>query len=57
MREQIDLTDPDRFSNGVPHHWFAWMRANEPVYWQEESDGPGFWSVLILPPARARRTA
>ena len=45
MREQIDLTDPDRFSNGVPYHWFAWMRANEPVYWQEESDGPGFWSI------------
>jgi len=45
MRDQIDLTDPDSFSNGAPHDWFTWMRAHEPVFWQEETQGQGFWAI------------
>jgi cholest-4-en-3-one 26-monooxygenase len=41
----IDLTDSRRFVQGVPHHWFAYLRRNAPVWWQEEADGPGFWAV------------
>jgi len=41
----IDLSDPDHFSSGAPHHWFTWMRAEDPVYWQPETDGPGFWNL------------
>jgi cholest-4-en-3-one 26-monooxygenase len=41
----IDLTDSRRFVQGVPHHWFAFLRRNAPVWWQEEADGPGFWAV------------
>ncbi len=41
----IDLTDSKYFIDGVPHHWFAFLRKNAPVWWQEEADGPGFWAV------------
>jgi len=41
----IDLTNPDHFDQGPPHEWFTWLRANDPVYWQDEEDGPGFWSI------------
>jgi cholest-4-en-3-one 26-monooxygenase len=41
----IDLTDSRNFVGGVPHHWFAYLRANAPVWWHEETDGPGFWAV------------
>ena len=43
--DDIDLTDSKPFADGVPHHWFAFLRENAPVWWQEESDGPGFWAV------------
>ena len=42
---QIDLTDSANFVEGVPHHWFAALRREAPVYWHEETDGPGFWAV------------
>jgi cholest-4-en-3-one 26-monooxygenase len=41
----INLTDSVPFAAGVPHHWFAYLRKNAPVWWQEEADGPGFWAV------------
>jgi cholest-4-en-3-one 26-monooxygenase len=41
----IDLTDSSKFVAGVPHDWFTFLRANAPVWWFEEHDGPGFWAV------------
>ncbi len=41
----IDLTNSKRFTSGVPHEWFAFLRKNAPVWWHEETDGPGFWAV------------
>jgi len=41
--EDIDLLDLDRFVQGVPHDWLAFLRANAPVYRHPEPDGPGFW--------------
>ncbi len=41
----IDLTDPESYVDAVPHQWFAYLRANAPVWWHEETDGPGFWCV------------
>ena len=42
----IDLTDLDVFKAGIPHEVFKTLRDEEPVYWNEESDGnKGFWSV------------
>jgi cholest-4-en-3-one 26-monooxygenase len=41
----IDLLDRDRFTQGIPHEWFTWLRANAPVYKHPEPDGPGFWVI------------
>ncbi len=43
--EQIDLTNPDNFLEGTPHHWFRELRAKAPVYWHPEERGPGFWCI------------
>jgi cholest-4-en-3-one 26-monooxygenase len=45
LAAEIDLNDVDRFNDGVPHEWFARLRREDPVYWQEERDGPGFWNI------------
>ncbi len=39
----INLLDRDRFTQGVPHEWFTYLRANAPIYRHPEPDGPGFW--------------
>jgi cytochrome P450 len=41
----IDLTDLDRWAQGVPHDWFGLLRRDEPVFWQNERRGRGFWSL------------
>src|SRR5207253_9406177 len=41
----VDLTDLDRWSQGTPHEWFARLRREAPVFWQDERDGRGFWSL------------
>ena len=44
--DAIDLSDHDAFVDHVPHEWFAELRANDPVHWNEEPDGGrGFWAV------------
>jgi cholest-4-en-3-one 26-monooxygenase len=42
----IDLADSSQYVPGVPHHWLAWLRHNDPVHWQDEPGGPGFWAVM-----------
>ena len=42
---EIDLTNPDNFVEGTPHHWFKQLRAEAPLYWHEEEEGPGFWNI------------
>ena len=46
--DQIDLLDRDRFTQGIPHEWFTWLREHAPVHWHEEPDGPGFWVITKL---------
>jgi len=41
----IDLGNPDNFVSGTPHHWLKALRAQDPVYWHPEKNGPGFWCV------------
>jgi cholest-4-en-3-one 26-monooxygenase len=41
----VDLSDSRSFVPGVPHEWLAWLRRNDPVHWQDEPGGPGFWAV------------
>ena len=39
----IDLLDLDRFTEGVPHDWFTYLREHAPVYRHPEPNSPGFW--------------
>jgi cholest-4-en-3-one 26-monooxygenase len=39
----IDLLDRDRFTEGIPHEWFTYLRHNAPIYHHPEPNGPGFW--------------
>lgn len=41
----IDLLSPARFAAGHPHDQYDWLRANDPIHWHKEPDGPGFWAV------------
>jgi cholest-4-en-3-one 26-monooxygenase len=41
----INLLDRDRFAESIPHDWFTWLRANDPVHFHDEPDGPGFWVI------------
>lgn len=41
----IDLSDHDLFVAAVPHAAFAQLRAKDPVHFNPEPDGPGFWAV------------
>jgi cholest-4-en-3-one 26-monooxygenase len=43
--DEIDLLDRDRFTQGIPHEWFTWLRANAPVFHHDEPDGDGFWVI------------
>jgi cytochrome P450 len=41
----IDLWNPDSFAAGHPHAQYDWLRANAPVHFQTEPNGPGFWAI------------
>jgi cytochrome P450 len=41
-----DLKDPDLYTAAMPHELLAELRRSDPVYWNEETDGAGFWAVL-----------
>jgi cholest-4-en-3-one 26-monooxygenase len=42
--EDVDLINPDIYVPGVPHDQFAFLRQEQPVFWQEEAHGPGFYA-------------
>lgn len=41
-----DLKDPALYEAGVPWDLFAALRRDDPVHWNPESDGAGFWAVM-----------
>ena len=41
----VDLSDSKSYVPGVPHAYLAYLRRHDPVHWQEEAAGPGFWAV------------
>jgi cytochrome P450 len=43
--DEVDLTDHSRFAERVPHEMFRVLRLQDPVHWQDEPDGRGFWAV------------
>jgi cholest-4-en-3-one 26-monooxygenase len=42
--DEIDLL-AETWEREVPHEAFDALRANDPVHWHPEPDGPGFWAV------------
>ena len=44
-RPVIDLVSTSSYAHGHPWDQYAWLRANDPVHWHEEPDGPGFWAI------------
>jgi cytochrome P450/nitrite reductase/ring-hydroxylating ferredoxin subunit len=42
--DDIDLCDLDVWEERVPYEWFALLRREAPLHWQDERDGRGFWS-------------
>ncbi len=40
------LMDPMTFVRGVPHDYFAELRAQGPVHWREEPGEVGYWAVV-----------
>ncbi|HET9720141.1 MAG TPA: cytochrome P450 [Solirubrobacteraceae bacterium] len=51
--EFIDLSDHDAFVDGVPHEAFAILRREDPVHWNPEPEGRGFWAVTRYEDIRA----
>ena len=45
-RADADITDPDTYTEGVPHATFQRLRDTDPVSWWSEHDGgKGFWAI------------
>ncbi len=40
-----DLGDPNLYVESVPHDVFTQLRRDDPVYWNVEGDGRGFWAI------------
>lgn len=41
----VDVYDLDTYVQGVPHTLYRRLRAEDPVHWNAEPGGPGFWAV------------
>jgi cholest-4-en-3-one 26-monooxygenase len=41
----VDLYDSRSYVPGVPHEYLTYLRRHDPVHWQAEANGPGFWAV------------
>ena len=43
--DDIDLRNPDLYLDGTPHEIFTQMRKEDPVHWNREAGGGGFWCI------------
>lgn len=41
----VDLTDLGPFIGGTEHELFRHLREHDPLHWDDERSGPGFWSL------------
>ena len=41
----VDLMDLSPFEEGTDSEVFRILREHDPLHWNDEADGPGFWSV------------
>ena len=42
---ELDLSVAANFDGGFPHDYFKMLRAEVPVCWHPERDGPGHWVI------------
>jgi len=42
----LDLYDVATFAAGHPHDLYQRLRAESPVHWVPEPDGPGYWALM-----------
>ncbi|MEV0854460.1 cytochrome P450 [Nocardia fluminea] len=52
----IDLMDLRAFERGEDDRLFAQLRDEDPLHWNDEPDGPGFWSVTRYADVKAVAT-
>jgi cytochrome P450 len=45
VKLETNLVDAATYASGPPHALFARMRAEAPVCWHPEPNGPGFWAL------------
>ena len=45
QQAKIDFYNPDTFEHGPPFDIFKELRENEPVYWNAQEEGTGFWAI------------
>lgn len=43
--DRVDLFSPDTYAQAMPHDDFARLRREEPVSWQDEPGGRGYWAL------------
>jgi cytochrome P450 len=44
--ETFNLVDPAHYAaHGYPHEIWTWMRAEQPIYWWERTQGIPFWAI------------
>jgi cytochrome P450 len=54
MAPEVNLIDPEHFAeHGHPWDQYEWLRANAPVFWHDEPNGPGFWAITKYEDVRA----
>src|SRR4029077_11718592 len=44
-QREVDLMDLSPFEQGTDSEVFGILREHDPLHWNDEPDGPGFWSV------------
>ena len=42
----VNIYDPAQYASAVPHDKFTRLRASSPIFFQKESNGPGYWVVM-----------
>ena len=45
QQQKIDFYNSDTFEHGPPFDIFKELRENEPVYWNAQKEGTGFWAL------------
>ena len=42
---RVDLYSADTYAHAMPHDAFTTLRTHDPVLWQPEPTGPGYWAL------------